>query len=1038
MSANPPTYPESGTYADLLLWHLEVWWTRPGGSPTQRGATPWDIRAFKDEVFKDDKGVDPDGPYKKYRSYTGKYQKYPPSEGKAKIISRLLFNGEVQFKRWENDLKEARIRSAGKGNNIANISISAAIAKLEKALAEEAAHSEELTKQLPEHLDAVTFTHRQTHKFKAEAARQNSALVAARLTSFFAGRSSDLKAIEDFVNRRMAGGSQGLLVIAAPAGFGKSALAARWCHLAEMVANRRVVRHFCSTSTGQTTTSLENIYAHLHYQVATVFNEPIDQAGDFDALVALLAKAPPDGQHLVLWLDGIDEANGTIECFLPAQLGERVCVIVTARADDAVIPPYLAPWLQDDMARFHRPVRQSLAMLPFDDVEELVDQRFDAEDLVAPDGLAERIFRSSGSGYPLFVRYMAESAVESAKTGENVDLGETQGSLIGFAEAEFRRLKRLERWPDFQPIFAFLTLAREAMPIDEMSTLIGNRIFPDALPPQLMRWLTLVESADRRAAPLLSFAHPLLAHIFGQAIGYQQQGALTNLCKKALVEPFSEWPRYAFRHLPEHLAQANSSSDLATLLSDPDFISARLAALGPEDCPQRMLSDWKTWVWKAKDDWLLQIADSSDPMRHLRFWENYHPLITHATALEMPNAWRQLMHDSNLIHGPEYSPVIGCKRSELTSSLVALGRQEMLNNAIALEDGAGILSWSRHALQLWGPSADERAPLLGHDGWVHGALALEGGAGFLSWSEDSTLRLWGPAGEVGPALRGHAKPVRDVLALKKGAGFLSRDMHDIRLWSPFGVERAVMRHPDDYIDGIAILEGGTGFLSWSSDGELGLWGPAGEERAVIRGKHLLVDGVLPLKPDVGFLSWCNRGEHSLLLWGPEGDRYERLYFGHDGDITGALALEDGTGFLTWSKDKTLQLWSSEGDERAVLRGHTDSVLGAFTLESAAGYLSWSDEEIILWDRDGEERESMRDHLGWIRGAIELKDGIGFLSWSDNAVTLWNRRGELSNIWLMPSLAIGAIKHVEPFGDSDRYLVLFGNNISVVHLPPIDE
>jgi WD40 repeat protein len=158
----------------------------------------------------------------------------------------------------------------------------------------------------------------------------------------------------------------------------------------------------------------------------------------------------------------------------------------------------------------------------------------------------------------------------------------------------------------------------------------------------------------------------------------------------------------------------------------------------------------------------------------------------------------------------------------------------------------------------------------------------------------------------------------------------------------------------------------------SSDGELGLWGPAGEERAVIRGKHLLVDGVLPLKPDVGFLSWCNRGEHSLLLWGPEGDRYERLYFGHDGDITGALALEDGTGFLTWSKDKTLQLWSSEGDERAVLRGHTDSVLGAFTLESAAGYLSWSDEEIILWDRDGEERESMRDHLGWIRGAIELK------------------------------------------------------------------
>ncbi|MFX8285795.1 hypothetical protein ABTL53_19835, partial [Acinetobacter baumannii] len=76
-------------------------------------------------------------------------------------------------------------------------------------------------------------------------------------------------------------------------------------------------------------------------------------------------------------LDGIDEANGKIDCFLPFTLGSRVCVIVSARAEAKTTPPYLAPWLVEERARSNSPGDPyCLEKLSFFGVRELVNAVF--------------------------------------------------------------------------------------------------------------------------------------------------------------------------------------------------------------------------------------------------------------------------------------------------------------------------------------------------------------------------------------------------------------------------------------------------------------------------------------------------------------------------------------------------------------------------------------------------------------------------------------------------------------------------------------
>ena len=115
--------------------------------------------------------------------------------------------------------------------------------------------------------------------------------------------------------------------------------------------------------------------------------------------------------------------------------------------------------------------------------------------------------------------------------------------------------------------------------------------------------------------------------------------------------------------------------------------------------------------------------------------------------------------------------------------------------------------------------------------------------------------------------------------------------------------------------------------------------------------------------------------------------------GHKGDVNGVIELKDST-LLSWSEDKTLRLWRSDGELIAVLAGHDECVRGVIELKDGR-LLSWSrDGKLRLWGSDGELIAVLAGHEDYVRGVIELRDGR-LLSWSrDKTLRLWGSDGEL--------------------------------------------
>ena len=588
-SLNPPTYPENGTYADLLVWHLYVWRTHPDGSTTKRGEQPWDIEAFKDKLFLG--ATDDDGEIqrrnKNFNNWTGEGQNVAPFGFYHGRIVDVIFGNAPKFEIWIKDLKASFRRSSPKGNNILSLKAEVATAVLAGS-----GFIPEIVGSSPSNSEASATLN--INHLGADA-KHGVKVIADTLAEHYYGRSADLAVVSAFVDARMAGGEAALLIITAPAGFGKSALAVNWCNSMGSHPSRCVAMHLCSISSGRATTSLDNIFANLHRQIAEVYGAAAPNLKDNDAVTGLLATAPPGDKQLLLWLDGLDEADELVPCFLPQKLGERVCVIVSARAEEKLIPPYVDEWQYGLRAKPHLPLRHVLTKLSKDGVQELLTGLCHPVGLTLSDRLAERIYNASEHGYPLFARLMADDALEAMKKGEELDLGAAPESLANYVARQLKRLETLAAWREYQPLFAFLTIAREAVRIDELPALIGQRLLPKVIPYQIARWFNLVADNRHDHPPMLSIVHPKLAELFGQALRYEKAEAALSLCKRMVKTDPDELPLYAWRHMPQHLLEMELIDDAVRLLTNIEFITARFEALGSDDCLSAMRADWMAW-----------------------------------------------------------------------------------------------------------------------------------------------------------------------------------------------------------------------------------------------------------------------------------------------------------------------------------------------------------------------------------------------------------------------------------------------------------
>jgi hypothetical protein len=240
---------------------------------------------------------------------------------------------------------------------------------------------------------------------------------------------------------------------------------------------------------------------------------------------------------------------------------------------------------------------------------------------------------------------------------------------------------------------------------------------------------------------------------------------------------------YFFQHLPRHLAAADRLDELEALLSDYDWLYAKLRATNTT----AVLTDYDL---VARDD-------------------NLSP-IQQALRLSIPALLRdpaqlpgQLLGRLRGVSGPAIEALLagaeqGPDRAWLrprTASLtppggplrqILIGHTSSVDAVAFLPDGRRALSGSAdNTLRLWDLPTGETLRLLeGHTRSVNAAAVLPNGRYALSGSDDSTLRLWDlETGETLRTFEGHTAGVRAVAVLGDGRRALSgADDSTLRLW----------------------------------------------------------------------------------------------------------------------------------------------------------------------------------------------------------------------------------------------------------------
>ena len=383
--------------------------------------------------------------------------------------------------------------------------------------------------------------------------------------------------------------------------------------------------------------------------------------------------------------------------------------------------PLSCPWLVSKRAKTHNPDPHCLEKLSEVDVERLINKLFAAHEQTLPERLAERIFRASDGGWPLFARNMIDSSIEALREGREVDFGESHESLLGYAKVGIDRLATLTDWRDLCPIFIFLTIAKQAVSSADLELILDKKIFSETFPSQLRRWLNVVHNRSGRNPPMLSFAHPLLAKVFGQQLEDRPKVAEKEFAKAISTMSFPDWPQYAPRHLPRHLLEMGLVDDTVRYLTDIEFITARFATLGTDDCLTAMKTHWMAWYGVALRRNQKPTDGQRDLIRHLRFWNNYSVNLSRTAAEEFDRCWLQMMHDVGLASASDFKHACPSITPSLTNT-----------------------TWDRRiSLVSAKPQVlpEPLATLFGHEGSVFGALILPDADGFLSWCCDGTLHI---------------------------------------------------------------------------------------------------------------------------------------------------------------------------------------------------------------------------------------------------------------------------------------------------------
>jgi tetratricopeptide (TPR) repeat protein len=419
----------------------------------------------------------------------------------------------------------------------------------------------------------------------------------------FVGRKEAMERL----NRFVATNPNGVAIVYAPAGYGKTTFLAHWIKQVEETGGWlsgdgemfvAIVRHFFNPNIDYSLSPF-NAYAYLLVQLTRLFGQPIPIRASEDERRAALQKflanlKLPEGVKLVVVLDGLDDAEGEVKPFIPSKIPEGLFVVVSGRWDgEGELPNYLKEW-----AKFTEFI--PLKALSEEELREWLRAAGEGElAQFAENDDFVRMLREKTDGLPLFVRYLMDDLLQAVKEGKSPEQV-LERTPLGFSEYVKKQLSELEQSELIQELeqrvgskiwdlFALLTVTKGALRQDEVEALTGfSRRELRRLPHQVTRWFSRGETLSSADLPTYSFAHPLLAEEFRKHLeeARRMEGKLLEWCADWREHP--SFP-YILRHYADHLYDKWQMTNeqmtydaLCRLALDPEFAQAQTKHLPDE------------------------------------------------------------------------------------------------------------------------------------------------------------------------------------------------------------------------------------------------------------------------------------------------------------------------------------------------------------------------------------------------------------------------------------------------------------------------
>ena len=304
--------------------------------------------------------------------------------------------------------------------------------------------------------------------------------------------------------------------------------------------------------------------------------------------------------------------------------------------------------------------------------------------------------------------------------------------------------------------------------------------------------------------------------------------------KQELGEMSREKRLYTLETLPRHLVESGQGEKLHQLLTDFDFIKAKLDELGA----QSLIEDYDL----AIDSNLLRGQDQSRDVQFIQHAiRKLAPIVERDKTQLAGQLWGRLLAFEN----PEFQRMLEqAKQSKnspwlrpLRGNLVALpfgGCGLMLGGhnlgvqavAIAPDGKRAISASSDQTLKIWDTDTGiELRTLTGHTGSVRGVAIAPDGLTAISASDDNTLKIWDLAsGSELRTLTGHTNSIRQVAIAPDGKRAISAsEDNTLKVWNLLSGTELRTLTDTGYLCAVAIAPDGDLAISFSEGNTLKIW-----------------------------------------------------------------------------------------------------------------------------------------------------------------------------------------------------------------------